>query len=179
MTDLLPERIETDRLLLRRPQRPDADAIFGAYCQDPEVCRYMVWTPHARLADTQQFVEGCIKAWTGGDVWPYMLVRRTDDLVMGMIEARCAGHRLNIGYVLAKAHWGRGYGPEAVRAVTELALAQPGLFRVEATCDVDNLASARVLEKCGFAREGRLARYTVHPNLSPDPRDGWLYAKTR
>ena len=68
---------------------------------------------------------------------------------------------------------------KAVRALGDIALAQPTLFRMEATCDVDNLASARTLEKSGLVREGRLARYTVHPNLSPEPRDCWLYAKAR
>ena len=51
--------------------------------------------------------------------------------------------------------------------------------RVSGVCDVENLASARVLEKAGMLREGRLRRHTVHPNVSDHPRDVYLYARTR
>jgi [ribosomal protein S5]-alanine N-acetyltransferase len=48
-----------------------------------------------------------------------------------------------------------------------------------ATCDSDNLASARVLEKIGLMREGVLRRHTIRPNISPIPRDVFIYAKVR
>lgn len=175
----LPRRIDTARLVLRPPVPDDAEAIFAAYCQDPEVCRYMMWVPHASVEVTRQFIDWCIRAWSGNAVFPYMLARHGDAQAIGMVDARVTEHRLSVGYVLARAHWGQGYMPEAVRALGDIALAQPTLFRMEATCDVDNLASARTLEKSGLVLEGRLARYTVHPNLSPEPRDCWLYAKAR
>jgi RimJ/RimL family protein N-acetyltransferase len=96
-----------------------------------------------------------------------------------MLEARPKGHMVNIGYVLARNQWGQGLMPEAVRALKAEALGLPEIFRVEATCDVDNRASARVLEKSGFLLEGRLARFTVHPNLDVKPRDCLLYAACR
>jgi ribosomal-protein-alanine N-acetyltransferase len=95
-----------------------------------------------------------------------------------MIEARPSQCRVNIGYVLARASWGLGLIPEAIRALCEVALAGP-FFRVEATCDVENRSSVRALEKSGFVKEGRLSRYMLHPNLSCEPRDSWLYATHR
>jgi ribosomal-protein-alanine N-acetyltransferase len=50
---------------------------------------------------------------------------------------------------------------------------------VWAVCDVENVASARVLEKAGLLWEGTLRRYILHPNVSPEPRDAHLYARTR
>ena len=47
------------------------------------------------------------------------------------------------------------------------------------SCDVENKASARVLEKVGMQREGTLRRYIVHPNISPEPRDCFVYSKVR
>lgn len=179
MNRVLPVHFDTARLHLRPPVQQDADTIFAAYCQDSQVCRFMMWTPHRSVEVTRQFVDWCVGAWASGTIFPYMVTIQADGQVIGMLDARMSGHRLNIGYVLARAHWGQGYMPEAVRAVSDLALAQPAVFRVEATCDVDNLASARTLEKSGFAREGRLARYTVHPNVSPEPRDCWMFARSR
>lgn len=179
MDPLLPERIETTRLILRPPVPQDAEIIFAAYCQDPLVCRYMVWVPHASVEVTRQFIGWCMGAWDSGSVFPYMLTRKSDAQVLGMLDARATDHGLNIGYVLAREHWGQGHVPEAVRGLAEIALSRPTVFRIEATCDVENHPSARVLEKSGFVREGRLARYTVHPNLSPEPRDCWMYARLR
>jgi hypothetical protein len=51
-----------------------------------------------------------------------------------------------------------------------------GIFRVWALCDVDNLASARVMEKVGMQREGILRRWILHPNLSDEPRDVYCYS---
>lgn len=69
--------------------------------------------------------------------------------------------------------------PEAISSVIAIGLSQPALYRMEATCDIDNKASARALEKAGLAREGVLRRYMIHPNISPEPRDSLLYAITK
>ena len=60
-----------------------------------------------------------------------------------------------------------------------ITLGHPTIYRMAATCDVENKASARALEKSGFSREGLLRRYIIHPNISPEPRDSLLYALTK
>lgn len=170
--------IETERLRLRRPVLSDSRSIFGAYAQDQEVCRFLIWAPHASEAMTQAFVASCVDAWNEGHRRPYVIVDRSDR-VIGMIEARWLGTTVDVGYVLARSHWGQGLMPEALTALSEAMLSQPGVFRVHAACDTENIASQRALEKSGFAREGRLERYTVHPNLSPEPRACFMYAKCR
>jgi len=179
MAITFPDCIETERLRFRQPVPQDAEAIFGAYAQDPEVCRFMVWVPHKSVESTTQFIVSCIRSWQTSTAFAYILTSKADGEVLGMLEVRPTQHRANIGYVLARAHWGRGLMPEAIRAVAALALSALGFFRMEATCDIENIASARALEKSGFVKEGRLARYTVHPNISPEPRDCWMYASFR
>ena len=68
---------------------------------------------------------------------------------------------------------------EALQAVAPWWLSQPCTFRVWATTDVENRASARVLEKAGFELEGTLRRWDVHPNLSSAPRDALCYSRVR
>ncbi|MDL1864001.1 GNAT family N-acetyltransferase [Betaproteobacteria bacterium PRO5] len=101
------------------------------------------------------------------------------DIPIGMLEARIYLHTVDIGYVLARKNWGIGLMPEAVAAFTELALAQLACFRVQATCDIENNASARTLEKAGFMREAVLQRYTVHPNISSVSRPCFMYARCK
>ena len=78
--------------------------------------------------------------------------------------------------MLARAYWGRGYMTEALKELIDWALKQKDIYRIWAVCDVDNLASARVMEKAGMQLEGTLRRWSVHPNISPEPRDSHCYA---
>jgi len=174
-----PSFIETPRLKLRAPDVSDAEKMFASYTQDVDVARYMVWRPHASLDATRDFVADCIARWNAGSALPYVITLKADDQLIGMLDARLRGHVVNIGYLLARSHWGQGLMVEAIQAFTAIALGLPEIFRVEATCDVDNHASARVLEKSGFLLEGRLARHTVHPNISAEPRDCFIYAPCR
>jgi ribosomal-protein-alanine N-acetyltransferase len=108
-----------------------------------------------------------------------VITARDDDRPFGMVELRPGGHRAEIGYVLARPWWGRGLMTEAARAVVEWALDQPAIYRVWAVTDVDNVGSARVLEKVGMDREGLLRSWLIHPSLSAEPRDCWCYARVR
>lgn len=172
--------ITTRRLVLRPPSLADAEAIFSSYGQDPQVTRYLIWPPHTSLEDTRTFVESCIVAWSGGVRFPWVITRAADGQVLGMFEARIDdGFKVSVGYVLAREHWGNGYVPEALQAVIDLSWQCPKVFRIWAVCDVDNAASARVLEKAGMVREGTLRRFVRHPNVSDEPRDVYCYAITR
>ena len=172
--------IATARLVLRQPVLADAEAIFASYGQDPEVTRYLVWKPHASLEDSRAFVQSCIDAWAGGVRFPWVITRASDGQLLGMFEARVdGGFKVSVGYVLAREHWGNGYVPEALQAVIDLFWADPAIFRIWAVCDVDNPASARVMEKAGMVREGVQKRSILHPNASNEPRDVYSYALTR
>lgn len=180
MALLLPDRLQTQRLTLRAPRQADAARMFEAYTHDLDVARYLVWRPHQVVGETEAFVAWCIDQWDGGRSRPYILAHRdNEDLPIGMLEARLFAHTIDIGYVLQRAYWGAGRMSEAVDAVSAAGLAHPDCFRIQATCDTDNHASARALERCGFTREGRLARHAVLPNLGAEPRPSLMYARCR
>ncbi len=171
-----PELLETDRLILRPPAEADATAIFEAYTQDLEVTRYLMWRPHQQLADAQEYLDRCRLGWRAGTELTWILARRTDQRVLGAISLRPHGHKASLGYVLARPFWGHGLMPEAGRALLSQAGHVDGLHRVWAVCDVDNHASARVMEKVGMVREGTLRRWVIHPNVSALPRDALCYS---
>ncbi|WP_432377964.1 GNAT family N-acetyltransferase [Duganella sp. P38] len=180
MTSSLPDQLRTPRLTLRAPRPGDAPHLFAAYTQDSVVARYMTWRPQTLLSQTAAFIDYCIQGWSAGRSRPYLLVPHdNDDVPVGMLDARLQAHTIDIGYVLQRSRWGEGLMPEAIIAFSDMALALPEYFRVQATCDTENQASARTLEKSGFLREGRLERHTVLPNLSPEPRASYMYARCR
>ncbi|WP_426954525.1 GNAT family N-acetyltransferase [Muricoccus radiodurans] len=175
--DMLPHGFQTPRLLLRPIGMADAEPIFDRYTQDPEVSRYMTWRPHTSIAQTRAYVNTCLAA---ADDRTYVLMRRTDNAIIGALDLRQSGPaRLGYGYVLARASWGQGLMTEALAEVVDWALRQPSIWRIGDVCNVENLPSARVMEKAGLAREGILRRWEVHPNLGDLPQDCFSYAKVR
>ncbi len=171
-----PEQFETDRLILRKPKTDDAPAIFSAYAQDPEVTRHLTWRPHKSVEETYAIIDKILKLWMDEETYSYAITLKDSGTLIGMIAAHPDGIGIGIGYVLARLHWGQGYMTEAVRKISEWALGQPDIYRVFATCGVDNLASARVMEKAGMQREGILRKYIIHPNVSDVPSDSYIYA---
>lgn len=174
-----PERLHTQRLLLRRPRPGDAEEIFCAYAQDREALRYLTWTPHASVEETRAWLQRAREDWEAGRAFRWVITRPGEDRAMGMVELRPEGHRVELGYVLARRYWNRGYMTEVVQTVVRWLLAQPGVHRVWAVVDVDHPASARVLEKAGMRFEGILRRWSIHPNVSPLPRDCACYSAVR
>lgn len=172
-----PERIETGRLLLRRPAASDVDAIF-AYASDPDVTEYVGFARHQTLADTVGFLRFSDSQWTDWPAGPYLITLRDSGAVVGgtglVFETP---DRAATGYVLAKHAWGRGYATEALGAMVDLARAC-GVARLYAVCHHAHRASARVLEKGGFTFEGVLRRHVQFPNLRPGERSDVLcYAR--
>ncbi|MBM3218873.1 MAG: GNAT family N-acetyltransferase [Candidatus Rokubacteria bacterium] len=170
-----PVSLQTARLLLRRNTPDDAKPMFETWAQDPEVTRFMTWAPHRSVEETHGYLEYCTTVWRARTAFPWGIVERETGALVGGIEARVDGHRVEFGYVLARRVWGRGYATEASRAVVALALSAPAIQRVWAYVDCEHTASVRVLEKAGLVREGCLRKWYV-PSGFGVPRDIWSYA---
>jgi [ribosomal protein S5]-alanine N-acetyltransferase len=176
---MLPDGFETDRLILRPLARSDALAIFAGYAQDPEITSFLTWRPHKSLAETERYVAQCLAA-PADKSRTYALIGRSDRKLLGAFDLRQPErHRVECGYVLGRPYWGRGLMTEALSEVARWAMRQDGIWRIGAVCDVENPASARVMEKAGLTREGILRRWLVHPSLGPEPRDCFSYALVR
>jgi RimJ/RimL family protein N-acetyltransferase len=171
-----PQILQTERLRLRKPKLSDAEVIFREYACDPEVTRFVSWRAHENVAETREFLRVCLVAWNVGRAFQWVIERKADRRLIGMITARVDGHRWELGYVLARRYWGNGYMTETVKGLIEWAFRCSEVFRVWAVCDIENVASARVMERAGMQREGVLRRWSVHPNVSAEPRDSYCYA---
>ena len=177
----MPERIGLERLVLRKVRAGDAAALFEAYAGDAETCR---WLNFKTLSDVEQmttYLECCVANWKAQRDFVYALVEPEEpaDRPFGLINARIQLSTVIFGYAMARSHWSRGYMSLALRTLVNEVLRQPGIWRAQADCAVENPASARVIEKAGMVLEGRLRRHMISPNVSLEPGDGLLYAKTR
>jgi len=150
--------------------------VFAEYASDPSVAKYMTWKPHRNVEDTIDFLHRCERVWVDGSAFPWSLWRKEGGAFVGLLEIRIGTSAVDLGYGLSRKWWRQGFMSEAVLSVIRWSLAQPRIYRVWATCDVENVASARLLERVGMECEGVLRRWLVHPNLSAAPRDALCYS---
>jgi len=140
-----------------RPYRSDDAAAVCAVADDFMVARWMTRAfPHPyRRSDAQRWIEMATSAGHDG----HFAIEVAGTLAGGIGFDPFGGERsgaASFGYWLGKAYWGRGIATEAARMLSDDALSRRGLRRLEARVFAANVASARVLEKCGFVLEGTL-----------------------
>jgi ribosomal-protein-alanine N-acetyltransferase len=172
----LPQAVHTERLVLRRPRRRDAQAIFDTYGSDPLVTKDLTWRTHASVADSHHFLDQSDRGWSTGADNPY-LAWMGERLVGATGLTRVGPKRMRTGYLVARPYWGQGLASEMVRAMTILSFDLRLCETVEALAEPTNLGSIRVLEKAGFKADGQAT--TVHPNRGPELRTVARYVRVR
>ena len=148
--------LRTERSLLRPFRLDDVDDVFD-YARDPEWALYLgghIPQPYTRR-DAEEFVAHAVLAsW---DTNPDFAVELDGRVSGGVaLEVRQTDAIAELGYALAKPHWGKGLMPEAARAAVDWGFERLGLAKVYAMVDLRHTRSQRVMEKLGMTREGVL-----------------------
>jgi len=149
-------QLSTERLLLRALVDEDVPAMY-ALRSDPRVMRF-IGRPLARSIEDAAALVQLIQrdvASHAGISWA--ITEKGSPTMIGVIgfwRVAKEHHRAEVGYTLAPQHWGRGLMHEALQCVLEHGFGALRLHSVQAICDPRNAASVRLLERCGFVREG-------------------------
>ena len=170
-----PDDVATARLRLRRPASTDAAAVF-AYGSDPQVARYADWPVRTSMDGLAESLRARADACDEGSDFYWIITLPGEDRAIGGVACSIEADAAEIGFLLHRHYWNRGYTTEAAGAVLAWLRTLPTVAKVWATCDAENVASARVLEKLGLTREAVLPRWRVRPNISTEPRDALLYS---
>jgi ribosomal-protein-serine acetyltransferase len=182
----LPDRVETERLVLRTWTEDDADALARAIAESLD--ELLPWMPWAALEplpvhERRQLIRGWDATWSDGGEVIYGIF--LDGAVIGGtgLHRRAGPHDLEIGYWIHSGHVRRGYATEAARALTDLAFTLDAIDRVEIHHDRANGASGAVPAKLGFERvEEREKEQTAPGETGVDciwatTRNQWLAAR--
>ncbi|MBQ8002273.1 MAG: GNAT family N-acetyltransferase [Clostridia bacterium] len=148
--------IKTDRLLLRKFNTSDAEAIFSTWTSDERVAKYTSWYAHKSIDDTRAYVEYMTSKNKLSD---YNWIIESDDKVIGSINVCYSDEHLEIAgiaYVLAHDYWGKGYMTEAAKAVINFLFNYVNYRKIIAGCYSENIGSSKVMEKVGMKREAVL-----------------------
>jgi RimJ/RimL family protein N-acetyltransferase len=162
------EVIITKRLMLRDFEKGDWKLVQD-YASDPEVVRYVDFGPNSE-EESRIFTQKALdqQSEQSRKNFTLAIVLKAKNVLIGgcgIYVSNSDNIEGYIGYVLNRNFWGQGYATEAARALLEFGFNRLKLHRIFATCDVENVASAHVLEKIGMRREGHF-----HEN-------GWVKGK--
>jgi RimJ/RimL family protein N-acetyltransferase len=168
--------LDSGRLLLREFNEEDFDSVH-LYAVDPEVVRYMPWGPNSE-SDTRNFINTAISYQREQPRTKYELavVLKEEGILIGGCGIRISNPELkeaDFGYCLNRNYWRRGCATEIARTLLEFGFCKLNLHRIYATCDPENIASKRVLEKMGMSLEGHF-RESIQ--IRGEWRDLLLYA---
>ena len=150
---ILPKLV-TDRLILRPVTLEDADSIF-AYSCNPNVARYVTWQPHKTIQDTKDVITNFfLKNYEIGipEPWAITFAERPN-WVVGMVGCRPFEENpkaMEVAYVLAEEHWGKGITLEAVQGILPYIFQNYPIERIIGRYSSLNPASGRVMEKLGM-----------------------------
>lgn len=170
----MPAKIETERLLLQRLKYEDAEEIFYTYASKPEATKYLAWITHRSVDDTRAYLRYAVESWNYGIDYSYS-IRLKNLLLIGSIGVLHDHGRVQLGYVISPTHWNKGYTTEACRHVLQILKSFGDLYRIGTFVDMENIASIKVLQKCGMVEEARLEKWFRFVNQNNQPKDCILF----
>ena len=169
-------KLQTPRLFLRPIAVSDAPALFASR-SDPDVMRYWDWPTQKSVADVEDIFRLYAPAPRDESMLWWAVALSPDGPAIGECDLSEIDHhhrRGELGFMFAKAHWGKGYASEAAQAVIAYAVGALKLERLTARVHAGNLASMRLLERLGFRPEGTLRGYILRDG---ERRDCVIYGR--
>lgn len=151
--------LETERLILRRFTLDDAAEAFRNWMSSEKVTRFLSWPPHKDPGESRDYIQSVIDSYVKPDNFSWVIEYKELSLVIGSIGVNSLREDVaacEIGYCLGDRFWGKGIMPEALSEVIRFLFEEVGMNRIQATHDVRNPNSGRVMEKCGMQYEGTM-----------------------
>ena len=155
--------LETDRIILRPWLDSDADTLFK-YASDPEVGPRAGWPPHKSVEESLQIIR---TVFNNDQTWAIVL-KETGEAIGCMGYYTYGESNISIGendaepgYWVARPYWNQGICTEALQLLIDYCFNVKGFHTLWSDFFVDNPASGRVMEKCGFRDTGKI-NYCSH-----------------
>lgn len=151
-------KLYTNRLLLRKVRTSDSSSLFKIW-SDPEVTKFMNIDGFTEESQAMEMISHLDKLAIKKQAIRFSIIELNSNEIIGSCGYNSfdiENEKTEIGYEIAKEHWGKGYAPEAISALVEHAFHTLHLNRVEAKVEPENVNSIKVLQKLNFSLEGTL-----------------------
>jgi [ribosomal protein S5]-alanine N-acetyltransferase len=157
--------LETERLILRRFELDDADAMFNNWARDAEVTKYLTWPSHSDIAVSKAVIDSWMKLYENLNHYSWVIVLKDIDEPIGSIaavEQRDDIKMVHIGYCIGQKWWHCGYISEALAKLIRFFFEDVGVNRIESRHDLRNPNSGKVMLKCGLKYEGTMRQDDIN-----------------
>ncbi len=151
--------IETERLLLRKFDINDRDAMFKNWEGDYKVTEFLRWTAATDITETEHILNEWIQGYENPDFYQWAIVLKEIKEPIGSISVVEKDEKLDIvhiGYCIGSTWWNQGITSEAFKAIIPFLFEEVGVNRIESQHDPNNPSSGKVMQKCGLKYEGTL-----------------------
>ncbi len=152
------QRLETERLILRRFVIEDADAMYKNWASDDEVTKYLTWPTHPNIDVSKFVMDDWVNSYSDEKNYHWAIVlKENGDEPIGSIGAVHMNEEISmvhIGYCIGRTWWHQGITYEAMKAVMDFFYKEVRVNRIESQYDPRNANSGKVMEKCGMKCEG-------------------------
>ncbi len=151
------ERIETDRLILRRFVPEDYKAVFE-WAKLELVARYFPWNPMKDIKEAEKKIKIWVNNYSDDNYYHWGIVSKESNELIGTINLKVdmGNNGAETSYLLLPKYWNSGIMTETLQAVLNYGFENLQLHRIAAEVFCGNTASEKVLLKCGFQKEGTL-----------------------
>ena len=153
------QKIETDRLILRRFVPEDYLPMYNNWASDPDVSNFLTWPPHTDADVSQNVVNDWVKSYEKDNYYQWAIVLKEIDEPIGSIDVvEYVDGCPVIGYCLGREFWNKGYMSEAAQSVLDY-LRFEGFKHILIEAMPENIGSNRVIQKLGFKSTGTKTKY--------------------
>ena len=148
--------IKTKRLLLRAFSMEDSEQVYHNWASQPDVYRFLPWNPHEHMDQTKQVIQQWIDNESLNQRYYWCIVLKEVQQCMGVVyftDYNLITKTIEVGFCLGKEYWNKGYMAEALNASSECMLMDCKLEidQIIGTCDIENPASGKAMEKAGYS----------------------------
>ena len=157
--------LETERLILRRFELSDVDAMFNNWANDAEVTKFLTWPTHSDVSVSKAVIDSWLPLYENPNYYSWAIVLKEIGEPIGSIaavEQRDDIKMVHIGYCIGRKWWRQGYTSEALAVLIRFFFEDVGVNRIESRHDPRNPNSGKVMLKCGLKYEGTLRQSDIN-----------------
>lgn len=157
--------LETQRLILRRFELSDAEAMFSNWASDTEVTKYLTWPTHTDASVSKAVIDSWLPLYENPNHYSWAIILKDIGEPIGSIaavEQREDTNMVHIGYCIGRKWWRQGYTSEALSELIRFFFEDVGINRIESRHDPRNPNSGKVMMKCGLKYEGTLRQSDIN-----------------
>lgn len=160
MNHLGTKKLQSERLILRRFKESDAEEIYEGYVNQ-EGFLYYAHKEKRTLEEEILSLKGIDKKYENNSYYNWLITLKDNNKIIGAINLRVDDYNesLEFNYAIDDRYKGCGYMTEALKTVKDYCFNELSVNRLFGGCEINNIASKRVMEKCSFVYEGTLRNY--------------------